>query len=275
MSSEKQTWRLFSASHFTSPSEIILDSDEHHYAIHVLRLGVGDTVELGNSTGQTAVAEFIRADKKTATLRLNSVENHTQPRARVHVFLGMPKPATLEEVAALVSELGASSLHVFRSARTQFKNDPKLEKLQRQSREALRINKGAFATEVFCYNSFSELAAIPLLQRGQQGAEPVGENVEKRTVHFLCDESPLYSPDKSSVHNHLLGALQNHLKTSPGTTDVGIFVGPEASFSEAERSQILALTRATPVTLGARILRVPTAVSAAVSLALGALEVKN
>ena len=262
MSSEKQTWRLFTSASLLPDLEVALNEEEHHYAVHVLRLGAGDVVELSNGTGCIARAEFMRADKKSAILKIRNVTEHTSPQVCVHVFLGMPKPATLEEVAELASELGATSLHVFRAARTQFKNEPKLEKLQRQSREALRINKSPFATDVHCYSNLNALFAAQVLQ--------------KCGLVLLCDESPLYAPDHSKdhahMHNHIINVLQLHLKSSPQTLHVGIVIGPEASFTEEERAFFIENTKAIPVTLGARILRVPTAVAAAVSCVLGSLE---
>jgi hypothetical protein len=45
MSSDKQTWRLFVAPQdfLTSNVEVLLPEEEHHYAFHVLRLGLGES----------------------------------------------------------------------------------------------------------------------------------------------------------------------------------------------------------------------------------------
>lgn len=258
MTSIKQTWRLFTSHALNSLTQVQLDSDEFHYAIHVLRLGTNEEVELCNGQGEVAKARLTQVNKKEATLSIEDLKVHTRALGQVHVFLGLPKPAALEEVVTSISELGASSLHLYRAARSHFRNEPKIEKLQRQCRESLRINKSAFAMDILYHSDYSSLKASSYFQNC--------------SVIFLCDESLVSYNQQKTGHVHLLDALTQYIKTKCQNGNIGIFIGPEASFSPDEIVKIMSEPKVTAVSLGLHILRVPLAASAAVSLSMATFE---
>ena len=242
MSIEKQSWRLFVSGAGVAGDVLTLGEDEHHYAFHVLRLQAGEHIEVGDGRGFVADAVLTRVDKKGAEVSLLVVRPERRAACRVTLFLAQPKPSTLEEVVALVSELGVARVVVFRSRRCQGKAPAKLEKLQRLSFETLRVTKGFRATEVVIVDT----AAALEIEHAAAGRL------------FLCDETP------QSEGNDLASAIA---RAPEG--DVGIIVGPEASFTIDERSEFQR-KGALPVSLGPLILRVPTAVAYAASVVLAA-----
>lgn len=257
MASEKQVWRLFSSEALEALHEgcdVDLSDDELHYALHVLRLAKGETVEVGDGDGRIARGQISHSDKRRCSVRIDSVESRPRPALKVVVCLALPKPATLEDVVFQASEMGATELHVFRTQKSQFKSEPKQDKLRRQALEALRVNKAAWATDVHVHADF--------------GAFLDSWNPDDRTVAFLCDESPLNPENRSAGlvnHNGLhraLAALGRDVKC------IALFIGPEASFTAEERSALMERAGAQPVSLGERILRVPTAVATALALTL-------
>lgn len=263
MSSQNQTWRFFAKTECFLQQEILLDEEEHHYAFHVLRLAAGASVELGDCAGTLARGVISRCDKKAVLVSLEPPRTVARPASGVHVYLGMPKPSTLEEVVSLCSELGVASLTLIRTQRSQIKAEPKMEKLSRISKEALRINKNSWATQI-CY--FESVDAF--LRQSSGMIFPSA----------FCDESPLYDSEVAGTtsqlgHLHLLpwleskaaGALQH---------GVGVIIGPEASFTAEERQVFIQGVGAQSVALGSCILRVPTAVGAAASVCLAYLAAR-
>jgi len=244
-------WRLFAPAPVGVGENISLAEDEHHYAFHVLRLAQGAAVEVGDGRGWLARGVLDRCDKKGAHVRVEHELEEKIFGTRVHLFLGQPKPATLEDVVAQAAELGVAKIHVFRCVKSQSKAPLKREKLERLALESLRITKGFRAPEIVVHDSVEALLSTGgLSQAGRV---------------FLCDESPLHEVG-AAHHNGLHVQLMANGKG--GTEDVGVIVGPESSFTDGERAAF-ATAGAVPVSLGPLVLRVPTAVAAAVSVAMG------
>jgi 16S rRNA (uracil1498-N3)-methyltransferase len=211
-------------------------------------------VELANGNGDVAWGTILTASKKEMRVRVDRVLPQLILKNPLHLALALPKPSTLEEVVLLASELGVHTLSLFRSAKCQSKAPVKLEKCEKIAREALRINKASFATR------------IRLCEKA--------EEVEIMGQGFLCDESPLrgaFSHAPIDGGSLVLNSHPSLLSALPSQGPVTIVIGPEASFNDDER--IYWRERGfKPVGLGPLVLRVPTAVSMAVSLAQAKLN---
>lgn len=246
MSTQKQIWTLITPQQaFEECGEVWISGDEHHYAAHVLRLSVGDVVELTNCKGGKATGIIQKISKKDLLISIEKVEHGHERQPRIKLWLAMPKPSTLEEVVATASELGVSEIHVFKSDKCAVKSELKKEKLQRISDEAVRISKSAFSAKIFEQPGLNSLSAFSV----------------DSAVTLFCDESHVY---ENKITNSLFQVLQE--KAHLNIQNIHILVGPEASFSDQERQFILETLHATPVSLGWNILRVPTAVTVAVGV---------
>jgi 16S rRNA (uracil1498-N3)-methyltransferase len=256
MSVEKQSWRLLvdSLAGVSLGRQVELSEDEHHYALHVLRLEAGVTVELGDGCGGVADATLVRCDKKSAVAEVTNIRRERRFASRITLILAQPKPSTLEEVVTLASEMGVARVVVFRGERTHGKQHIKVEKLERLAKEALRVTKGFRAPEIALVET----------------AESTSSECARAGALFLCDEGPLYAEARSDERlNDLRSALDSAVQA--GARDVGLIVGPEASLSSEERARFRALG-ALPVSLGPLVLRVPTAVAYAAGVALSTLN---
>lgn len=238
-------WRFFTDEKLRDRTTVTLSEDERHLALHVLRLSIGDCVEITDGLGGFAKAKISHLDKKKFSCEIIESKNVSAPKHRVEVIVAMPKPATLDDVVARCTELGASCFHIFSADRSPTRAEPRVEKLQKQALAALRINKQLWLPEFFFYKKLDELMASGVLK----GA-------------LLCDEDPIHSLGKNS-HPHLLKHLIN-LETKPQC--VRFIIGPEASFSEAERHALNSTPDIQPVSLGDAILTVPAACASAVTL---------
>lgn len=247
MSFAKQTWRLFLKSAVAVGERAWLPEEEHHYAHHVLRLGVAERVEVGDGAGFVASAVIIRSDKKGTEVEIEEVVPEPTFPCPITLFLAQPKPSTLEEVVGLSAEMGVSNIVVFRSHRCQSKAPVRIEKLERTSREALRITKAARAPAVSYYDDFTGLKLL----------------FERMGPVFLCDES-------AEAPGSDFGSMLRNAKAE-AIPRLAILIGPEASFDVAERACFVEWG-ARPVSLGPLILRVPTAVAYAVGAAMSQLN---
>ena len=248
MATQKQAWTLIQdVEKFNINTYIIIVDDELHYLSRVLRLAVGDSVEITNCQGTKAFGEINSITKKECSIKIKDVNEENLKLKKVHVCLALPKPSTLEDLVAIVSEMGLEELHLFRTEKCASKAPVKLDKLQKISNEAVRISKSSFSTKIFYYESKEEL----LLK---------SKNFLENGLNLFCDESHVY---ENKVTNSLLGVLKNNYNNQE---NINIIVGPEASFSDTERQWIEEKIKPYSVSLGQNILRVPNAVSAAFSV---------
>lgn len=252
----KQIWRFYCDKpvNFEQPGTVVeLPSDEAHYAFLVLRLTVGEQVELADGRGWTALATLIQIDKKSVRAELQSSHVATEIEHKLIALVGVTKPSALDEVIQNCTEAGVHTLILFKGERTTSKQEVKLDKIAKQVRELCRITKSPHSMQVQLVDSLT--AGLSVLER-----------IFPSSRLFVCDERPAHIADLSQSTQpqstqHLLTAIEQDFSKS-----VAFVVGPEASFSLREYERLNAEEasgRARYVTLGPRILRTPAAVAAA------------
>lgn len=250
MTTEKQVWTIIDlAGEFIPETEIIIEGDEFHYLANVLRLKVGDEIEINNCQGIKASAKVIMITKKEAKCLILQRYQMQKMYPEIHLYLALPKPSTLEEIVASVSEMGLDEIHIFRTAKCSSKAPVKLEKIQRIANEAVRISKSAYSAKVFSYENMSDF-----YKKRRTDLE--------NGLNLFCDESDFGA-------NKIMNLL---LEEFTQKKDIHLIIGPEASFSSVERDFIYKSFNCFPVLLGNNILRVPTAVYSALALALQARD---
>lgn len=233
MKSKPQIWTLILPHQLLKTQELlVLSKEDHHYLRSVLRLSEGAQVEISNGIGTKAVGECCVLNKKEAHVLIKDVLHVPEPQKRVHLILGQLKPSALEEAVKLTSEVGVSSIHIFCAEHTASKQRIKLEKLQKIAYESLRVSKSAFVSKIKFHENL--LNCLKYLQKK-----------DLNSYFVFCDEE-ISSPITS-------------VTVYKNKKDLFVLIGPEASFSEAERTQIKSLSNLTSVSLGPNILRAPTA----------------
>jgi 16S rRNA (uracil1498-N3)-methyltransferase len=246
MAVERQSWRLLAPELRDQQDSIVLGEDEHHYLHHVLRLRVGDLVEVGNGVGLVGYGAVVASDKRSTSVALTEFRQFPPLSPTVHLVVGMPKQSAVDELVAQCAEVGAGCVTLVATERSQNRNPPRLDRLEKVARETMRVTKSAWQLKIEYHKCLDD----SLLQ----AADGI--------VLFLCDESPIYESG-SSCHNHLAA----HCAHLDGVREVRLFIGPEASFSHVERERITS-AGARPVSLGDNILRVPTAAAVASAIAV-------
>jgi len=106
--------------------------------VHVLRLSTGANVELFDASGRVARAEITQVERDRVLCIAQPSAAGAAGRGRLHLVVCLPKPAQLETIVRMSTELGVTALHLATSERTvpKLASDAKLERLRRISREA-------------------------------------------------------------------------------------------------------------------------------------------
>ena len=215
-----------------SQTTYLLSEEESKHAVRVLRLAVGDAVQLLDGRGGHYQAEIAEANPKRCQLRITHHEAVAPRSYFTHIAVAPTKNLDrMEWFVEKAVEIGVERISFLRCARSE-RRELKLERLEKIAISALKQSGQAW---------------LPQLDALQDYAA------------FVASAAP-----ETSFIAHLeegeRTALAQVAGTGPGCC---VLIGPEGDFTPGEISQ--ALSRGIrPVTLGASRLRTETAALAAV-----------
>jgi 16S rRNA (uracil1498-N3)-methyltransferase len=126
----------------------LLPEDESKHAIRVLRLGLGDAVELVNGRGSVFQATVAQADTKRCDLRL--VAEQQLPPRPYYTHVAVAPTKNLDRMEWLVEkavEVGIERLTFLRCARSE-RRDLKLDRLEKIAVSALKQSGQAWLPQL-------------------------------------------------------------------------------------------------------------------------------
>ena len=228
--------RLYVPDNLAEERAVEPNAAQTHYLVNVLRLADGAEILLFNGRDGEWRATLAQAGKKK--VKLTPVERtRMQPPLPDLLYCFAPlKQGRLDYLAQKAVEMGAGVLQPVITQHTQVARLG-IDKLQANAIEAAEQ---------------CGILAIP------QVREPV------RLEQLLADWDAgrrLIFCDESAGTNNPLPALQGIEERR-----LGLLVGPEGGFSDAERKELHALPFVTAIPLGPRILRADTAAVAALAV---------
>jgi 16S rRNA (uracil1498-N3)-methyltransferase len=216
-----------------------LPDDEARHAGGVLRLQVGDCVELFDGRGKFARATVVSVTKRKVSTRVDAVETSPTAEMELHLAFAIPKGKRLDWLLEKATELGATSL------------------------TPLLCERSVAGTDELSANKLQRWLSHCLSAAKQCGLNRLPELRQPITLGDLTASEP-----DAMLFGDLAGdtiPLASAVKAAgPSIT---ILVGPEGGFTDAE-CQTLRTAGATPVRLGPTVLRIETA---AVALLAGCL----
>lgn len=216
-----------------APDFLLLEGSEAHHLLHVLRLRVGDTVEVFNGTGAEADAVITNTTRKTVEVKVTA-RRESQANSQIPVILAtaVPKGDRFRWLVEKAAELGVTRLVPLITERSSV--DPGENRLKKLQQTIVAAAKQSGQTRLM------ELAP---LQNWDEFLEEVSQ-----AGHRMLIADPSGSPLD----------LLNSTLIDAATSSVILLIGPEGGFSSVELQA--ALDRgAAPVKLGEGILRIETA----------------
>lgn len=217
---------------------------------NVLRMKHGDQVMISDGEGMQYLCTLEAFESGLVWFEIVDAwkENRELP-SKLYLFQGLPKSDKMELIIQKATELGVYELIPTVTGRTVVKLDEK--KAQKKTAR---------------WNAIAESAAK---QSGRSRIPQVREVMTfSEALAYAGDLDVLLIPyEKAEGMDATRQAVEG---IRPGQS-VGIFIGPEGGFEEAEVEQAMACG-ALPVTLGRRILRTETAGFVVLSMLLYHLE---
>lgn len=237
--------RLYVEYDLKGGQEILLDRNQGHYLVNVMRCQAGDHISLFNGRDGEWIAQIVKVGKGKATLRVrqNTAGQILEPDLW---YLFAPiKKARLDYMVQKATELGVSLLRPILTERTN-PDRVKLDKIR------LNVIEAAEQCGRMTVPDVEPVATLEQLLDGWP---------EDRLMMF-CDEEGEHDRNVFAVGRAIdeVNAWQDRPKKW------AILIGPEGGFSPRERDLIRRQAFVVPVTLGPRILRADTAAVTAIAL---------
>ena len=234
-----QTNNRFFCEFITEPVTQLSRSQAHHLT-GVLRLKVGDKIELFDGAGVVAKAVIASAKKRDVTVTIEHLQRYeSRKKQQIILATSIPKTDRFDWLIAKATELGVDRITPVIFERTvKLTNNPKI---------MTRWQNITISAAKQCRRVF-----LPQIDNPTQLTEAI-DNLKNT---YPNSQLLLASPEAQTPS---LAQLQKNDR------DIIIFIGPEGGITDAER-QLLIQNSAKPVRLTATILRVETAAIAAAAI---------
>ncbi len=219
---------------------LVLEDQEAHHAIHVLRIGPGDAADVLDGCGGINHCKVVDITRNSVTLQVIQQHKQPPPPCRVTLAQCLPKTKAMDWLLQKATELGASRIVPLFSDHSEIHLDAATAQAK-----ARKWNTASIETLKQCGTPWLPVVECPLplddfLKNGAQA--------ELNIVASLQKEAPTLIETLRGVHS------DNH----PFPRSVCVWIGPEGDFSPREMD-ILLKAGTLPVSLGERVLRAETA----------------
>jgi 16S rRNA (uracil1498-N3)-methyltransferase len=217
------------------------NSAQTHYLVNVLRLGEGAEILLFNGSDGEWRTTLAQAGKKKVTLTPVEQTRKQPPLPDLLYCFAPLKQGRLDYLVQKAVEMGAGALQPVITQHTQ---------VARLGLDRLQANAIEAAEQC-------GILAVP------QVREPV--KLERLLADWEAGRRLIFCDEDAGTNNPLpaLQAIEERR--------LGLLVGPEGGFSDAERKELRALPFVTAIPLGPRILRADTAAVAALAVVQAAI----
>ncbi len=227
-----------------SDNTVVIDGDDVKHIYKVLRLQIGDKVNINNCEGEEFLGEIEEINKKQVIVKfIEKLPLNNESDMEIYLFQGLPKSSKMDLIVQKATELGVKEITPVITERVVVKNElGEFKKVDRWCRIALEACKQ------------SKRSLIPRINI------PIEFN---KLLEFLKQMDLIIVPYENAEGYGIKKVVNNINKGS--IKKLAVIIGPEGGFEEDEIETLKELG-AHIVTLGPRILRTETAGFVCVSL---------
>ncbi len=215
---------------------IEIEQEDVKHIKNVLRLEIGDEIEVSNKLGIDYKCKISEMSKEHVMCEILEIsESKGESDIDIVLFQGLPKSTKMELIVQKSTELGVKRIVPLVTARCvtkindRKKEDKKIERWSKIAEEAAKQSKRGIIPEISSVMSFKE------------------------ALDYLKNESMIIVPYESEEHIGIKKILKEC-----NSKKINVIIGPEGGFDDAE-IEALKNIDAHIVTLGPRILRTETA----------------
>lgn len=220
-------------------NEIDIINDDINHIKNVLRLNIGDKIEICNmSNSKNFLCEITELNSEFVRCSvLEEIETNSEPNVYLHIFQGLPKADKMETIIQKCTEIGISEITPVIMKRCVAKLDDKTS-----SKKNLRWQKIAEVAAKQSKRDKIPQVNFPI------SIKNIYEKIKNYDIVLVA-----YEDEKNTNIKELLKELKPREKLN-----IAVVIGPEGGIEENEIEELKDIG-AKVVTLGKRILRTETA----------------
>lgn len=238
-----------------SESYINIINDDVNHIKNVLRLNIGDSIQICNSdSGENYNSSIEDITNSSIKCKINKkINSSTESNVDIHIFQGLPKADKMELIIQKCTELGANEITPVNMERTIVKINDKDEdkKIKR----------------------WQKIAEASSKQSGRNKIIKVNNLLKFKDIIQYINEFDAFIVTYENEQNIKLKDELLKLKNIEDPK-IGVLIGPEGGI-DLKEIEYLSNTNAKIVTLGKRILRTETVALAVCSIIQYELEIDN
>lgn len=222
-------------------SKAFLTGSDVHHITDVLRKKTGDVIDATDGQGNVLKAEIVSVTDGRVDLEIKERKKIEERRIVLRLFQAIPKGGLFEQIISRATELGVDDIVPVVTERTVLKYNEErgIKKLARWERVILETMK----------------------QTGRVTAPALHPTVPIKKIDGMLRQNSLkLFPWELEQEQDLKGVLEKNRES----VNVELIIGPEGGFTLGE-AEFLKSSGFQSVSLGKRILKVETAVIAAIS----------
>lgn len=242
---------------FTDPENISgtcakIVEDANHIT-RVLRMNIGDNIIIFDGSGYEYAASLTSIDKDVCEAKIISkVYSNQEPKVKVTIYQCLPKSDKMDGIIQKAVELGAFAIVPVMADRCI----SKLDNTKKTTEKVRRWNKIAVSAAKQCGRGILPEVRNPISFR--------------QAISALNDTELPIMPYEEMGHSGI-ASLRSTLSASENVNEIGILIGPEGGFSDAEAAYAKE-SSIHMIGLGKRILRTETVSSAILAAILYEFE---
>ena len=232
-----------------SSDTIRIRAPERHHLLNVLRLKAGDDVQVFDGEGNSYIARLKDTDSSPATSSIRDRQFHPPICPHITLFQAIPKSDKMDLIVQKTTEIGVDAIVPMISERSIPKRGEDAQKKRQNRWERIAIE----ASKQCGRPRFPKLVEPRRL-------DECFEQAKNCELSLLLWENEEERQIKEVLRNH------RHVES------MGVFIGPEGGFSDAEVKNVIE-NGCLPATFGGNTLRTETA--AIVAIALSVYELRR
>lgn len=218
---------------------VLLEGEEAHHLINVMRQRVSERVCLFNGNGNFYFGNIKSENKKSVEIEIVECrQSENEPTVQIDVFQALAKGDKLSLIMQKITELGATNLFLFESKFCDVKAQ---------------------------FNKRERMDLISVSAAKQCSRATIVSSSGIFDIDNICKMIAEYDAFIVAYENETGETLADFLSESSGIKKIAIMIGPEGGFSEDE-IQKLRVAGAVVLSLGKRILRTETAAIASTAI---------
>lgn len=138
---------------------IALEESEHRHLAHVMRIRVGEEVDIVNGLGSIAAAEVLKIEKDKTTLKILSVQKSPKPTTCIQLGIPLMRSSKLEWIVEKGTELGADAFFLYPAEKSKQEDlsEHQFERLSNIAISALKQSKRLYLPPIEKVSSLEEL----------------------------------------------------------------------------------------------------------------------